>query len=430
MKSLHLLNAYHEASGGIRTYYDRLTSAAIAEGRRLHLVVPGAADEDRQLSETVRVSTVRAPASPVVDRRYRLVMPHRFVVPRRGRVWRLLLEAQPDVIEIADKLTWCYLGGLVKGHWRRVARGGGSHAVGRPMVVGFSHERLDDSVSAHVTAGRVGAGFAAAYMKHVYVPQCDAHLANSPYTSEEITRTVTRLRHGSLAGRALDDVSRVVTLGVDEHVWSPARRSCAARQHLVEVAERADAVIVLYAGRLSPEKHLMVLPAMMAILRERDPRFHLFLVGDGPLRGPLTSAGRALGTLHVLDHCRDKDALAALYASADLFVHPNPREPFGLAPLEAMACGLPVVLPDGGGVRAYAGPANAWLTDTTSADGLAETVLTAWASREERTRRRDRALLTARDHAWPHVFGRLWGTYLDLHERFVRYEHTRGYRAS
>src|SRR5262249_19094417 len=43
------------------------------------------------------------------------------------------------------------------------------------------------------------------------------------------------------------------------------------------------------------------------------------------------------------------------------FVHPNPREPFGIGPLEAMASGAPLVAPQLGGVLEYADPSCAWL---------------------------------------------------------------------
>ena len=52
---------------------------------------------------------------------------------------------------------------------------------------------------------------------------------------------------------------------------------------------------------------------------------------------------RVPGRVHFLGHLPDRRQLASLYANADVFVHPNPREPFGIGPLEAMASGLPLV---------------------------------------------------------------------------------------
>ncbi len=60
-------------------------------------------------------------------------------------------------------------------------------------------------------------------------------------------------------------------------------------------------------------------------------------------------------------HVGARETLARLYASCDVFVHPNPREPFGIGPLEAMASGVPLVAPAAGGLLSYANDTNAWL---------------------------------------------------------------------
>ncbi len=61
----------------------------------------------------------------------------------------------------------------------------------------------------------------------------------------------------------------------------------------------------------------------------------------------------------MFDHIRDRESLAAHYASCDVFLHPNPSQPFGIAPLEAMASGLALVEPDSGGILSYADSTNA-----------------------------------------------------------------------
>jgi glycosyltransferase involved in cell wall biosynthesis len=48
-------------------------------------------------------------------------------------------------------------------------------------------------------------------------------------------------------------------------------------------------------------------------------------------------ASRAPGRAAFLGHIKNPDELAGLLANADLFIHPSDREPFGIAPLEAMA---------------------------------------------------------------------------------------------
>ena len=76
---------------------------------------------------------------------------------------------------------------------------------------------------------------------------------------------------------------------------------------------------------------------------------------------------RLRGHVVLLGNLPGGQAVRRLLAGADVFVHPNPREPFGLAPLEAMAAELPVVAPDTGGVLSYADDTTAWLAKPTGA---------------------------------------------------------------
>ena len=103
---------------------------------------------------------------------------------------------------------------------------------------------------------------------------------------------------------------------------------------------------MLYAGRLTREKGVDLLADAFLAARARDPRLHLVLAGGGPeearLRARLGRAATFLGWL-------DGDALAAAYASADLFLFCSQTDTFGQVVLEAQASGLPVVAVAAGG---------------------------------------------------------------------------------
>ena len=76
----------------------------------------------------------------------------------------------------------------------------------------------------------------------------------------------------------------------------------------------------------------------------------LMLIGDGPERKPLEDLCRELG---ICDHVRflgKQDAIEELLAVADLFILPSANESFGLAALEAMACEVPVISSNAGGI--------------------------------------------------------------------------------
>jgi glycosyltransferase involved in cell wall biosynthesis len=98
--------------------------------------------------------------------------------------------------------------------------------------------------------------------------------------------------------------------------------------------------ILLWVGRMSPEKGLDFLALVYGRLCQLRDDVHLVLVGDGPYRDELT---RMLPTASFLGH-RGGDELATIYASCDIFVLPGQAETFGRAMLEAAASGLPAVM--------------------------------------------------------------------------------------
>ena len=178
-----------------------------------------------------------------------------------------------------------------------------------------------------------------------------------------------------------------------------------------------DAVLLLYVGRLSREKGLpLLVDVLRAVLAGGERRAHLLVAGDGPLREWLMDRARALGAnrVRLLGHLGRREDLARCYANADLLLHPNAREPYGLVPLEAMASGLPVVLPRSGGVLEYARDDNAWLAEP-APEAMAHAVLSALSQPEERARRAARARQVARELDWVRVTDR----YFDLYDRIV-----------
>jgi phosphatidylinositol alpha 1,6-mannosyltransferase len=148
--------------------------------------------------------------------------------------------------------------------------------------------------------------------------------------------------------------------------------------------------------------------------------YRLIVAGDGPFTGALRESleqyapGRSL----FLGHCL-RDELRAIYHAADIFIHPNAREPFGIAPLEAMASGLPLVAPASGGVLTYANEENAWLCENT-VTGYAEAVESVFADREIRGQRIARARRTAEEFSWMPVTANYFQLYDEFHAWFVR----------
>src|SRR5262249_54950926 len=155
------------------------------------------------------------------------------------------------------------------------------------------------------------------YMHNCYAPRFDFHIAASEYIADEVRRVLPERLDGRLY---------VCPMGADSDAFREPRDCTEARQRLLhQIGGRERTILLLYAGRLSKEKNLAVLPAMMKILAKHESRdYRLVIVGEGPLadefRGSLelTVPGRAL----FLGHCSSQE-LRALYQAADIFIHPN-----------------------------------------------------------------------------------------------------------
>ena len=95
--------------------------------------------------------------------------------------------------------------------------------------------------------------------------------------------------------------------------------------------------LLLYVGRLGHEKNI---GRLKTVLREA-PGVRLALVGDGPARRDLEK--EYAGTRTVFTGALQGEELASAYASADVFVFPSTTETLGMAMIEALASGLPVL---------------------------------------------------------------------------------------
>jgi alpha-1,6-mannosyltransferase len=351
------------------------------------VVVPGARDGVEDHGPHGRIQTLAAPAAPAFDRRYRVLYPHRYL-PGVGRaLTRIVADERPAVLEIADKYSLPYFAALLR---KRLIRG-----VPRPpLLVGLSCERFDDNMAAYVTTGAVSRAFTRWYLRHVYGPPFDVHLANSAYTAAELRQ--------AFHDRDPEFV-QVCAPGVDVSGFGPSHRSPALRTALLNaLGLGAGGRLLLYAGRLSPEKNLPLLIESVRLLltRPAGAEVGLVIAGDGPQRSSLERAmpARLAARVRFVGHL-SRTALAAHLASCDAFVHANPREPFGIGPLEAMASGVPVVLPAAGGVLTFATAANAWLAEPAPGP-FAAAIEAALAGDPARV---EAGVRTAERFAWPHV---------------------------
>ncbi|MFQ5500826.1 MAG: glycosyltransferase family 4 protein [Phycisphaerae bacterium] len=151
------------------------------------------------------------------------------------------------------------------------------------------------------------------------------------------------------------DPDKCVTVhgGVDDAVFRPPdeRKRAAARARLK--IERDDFVVV-WTGRMAPEKNLPLLIRATTRIRESKPR--VWIVGDGPERDNMIRLARDEGVEALVSFTGSQSDVRPFLHAADCFCFPSRSESFGGSLVEAMACGLPcVVLAADGTVTRNAG---------------------------------------------------------------------------
>ncbi|MFG2605502.1 glycosyltransferase [Streptomyces sp. NPDC048514] len=303
LRIVRLANFVAPASGGLRTALRELGRGFRAAGHEPVLIVPGERYTDRD-TEQGRVITLPGPVLPGTGG-YR-------VLTDKRRVAAVLERLAPDRLEVSDRTTLRWTG-----RWARRAR------VPAVMV---SHETADGVLRTWGLPGnlsRRAADSLNARTAHVY--------SRVVCTTEFAEREFVRIGARNLV-RA--------PLGVDLMERHPALRDPGLRAEHA----RVDEALLVMCSRLSVEKRPgTALDALEGLLR-RGRRAVLVVAGDGPLRGRLEQRARERGLpVTFLGHLADRAALGALQATADVCLAPGPAETFGLAALEAMACGTPVV---------------------------------------------------------------------------------------
>lgn len=192
----------------------------------------------------------------------------------------------------------------------------------------------------------------------------------------------------------------VAPLGVGPRFRPPAPEAVAALRARLGLPSR----FALYLGGADARKNVGGLLQAFARARERAPEVGLVLAG--PLSGDpsfpaLLAQAEALGirgALQVVGFVEDAD-LPTLLGAAEVFVFPSLYEGFGLPPIEAMACGAPVVSTTGGSLAEVLGQA-ACLVPPGNVEALAAGIEDVLGDEGTRRRLRERGLTRAAEFSW------------------------------
>ena len=228
--------------------------------------------------------------------------------------------------------------------------------------------------------------------------------AEKNYCPSQDTRKLLR-RHGV-------NKLEIWTRGVDSGLFNPNRKSLEFRRQL----GLEDKTVLLYVGRLAPEKSVEVLLKALYAANSANKKLHLLIAGDGPSRAGLQQA--APPNVTFLGY-KSGQELAGIYATSDIFVCPSVTETFGNVILEAMASGLPVIAPLSGGIKENLFPAKNGLSclplNPLSMSGA---ILEMAADTMLRQQLADQAYAHAKRQSWDEVFYRLLSSYLEVVEAY------------
>ncbi|XVU26609.1 glycosyltransferase [Actinoplanes sp. CA-054009] len=323
MRIVRLANFVTPHTGGLRTALRNLGEGYQRAGHEAVLVVPGRERSDKMTSQGRVITLPSAPLPRTGGYR---------VMTGRHNLARLLDELEPDRLEVSDRTTLRWTGS-----WAR------QRGVGSIMV---SHESL---------AGLLG----------VWGMPKREQLADkfNLRTAEYFDQIVCTTSFAAAEFRRIGVPNLVeVPLGVDLDAFHPSRADEAVRARYA----RPDEVLVAFCSRLSGVKRPELAVDALSVLRNDKVPAVLAVAGDGVRRAALAYRAARL-PVRFAGHISDRSTMAALLASADVVVAPGPVETFGLAALEALACGTPVVVNESSALPEVVGDAGVAVPGTPEA---------------------------------------------------------------
>ena len=360
---VHIANFYGPKSGGLRTAMNAIASEYARQGHHTTLIVPGAIDSCKQ-TEFGYVYEVASPSIPFSGG-------YRFIF-RRRRVAKLIEAFAPDVLEISDRTSLLKLAKFQR------QRGG--------IVSMWAHERVDGVLSSFLPGNARVWEKLADFWNSRTARLVDFIVSTTEYAGGEFKRIGVQ--------------SHLVPLGVDLRLFAPWKRDDLWKENFDSMP------LLLLCSRLSREKNPRRAIDVARELRRRGLKAHLVIIGDGPLRGELERAATGL-PVTFLGFIADRAVVARIMASVDILLAPGPIETFGLAALESLACGTPVVAAKSGAIGEILGGAGLCAGDSEVqwSDAVQQIL-----SRKEGARRAA-ARARAEEFNWSTTVGRLVDIY-------------------
>ncbi|GAB5537516.1 MAG: glycosyltransferase family 1 protein [Rubricoccaceae bacterium] len=315
-----LTHAYHEASGGIRTYIDLKRRYILEQTDHHHVLVIPAAESGVERGERWTTYRIKAPYMPGAK-------PYRFFASSSALV-SALEDARPDVTE----LNTFYV--------PFEQRAAFAYRDAHPDAIVGVHVHTDFADSYVRSYGqKVFGDRASRWLQGRATRYVHRLLQRADFATTLSSLHETRLRE---EGSTVELVPQFVDL----EQYHPRHASMAFRERL---GLAPDSLLLGYIGRMDTEKHIpMLLETVETLPESLHP--HLVLAGEGPSREAVAAHAFTHDRVTLLPYISDKQEVAELLGSADIYVTAGPHEVAAFSVVEAQAAGLPVVGVASGGL--------------------------------------------------------------------------------
>ena len=317
---------YSPTGGGVRTYIDRKMSIMADMGHELICIACGKEDRVEERAGGGKIIYIKSPGLPF-DKNYGLFS-------RYEPIWRWLDQLQPDVVETSSPWRPAWIVGKWQGSALKSFFMHNDNIAAYPMrwLEGLAPpEQIEEACALY-----------ARYMNR-FLTLYDTVVTNGPALQKRLTRRGVR-------------IDAAMTLGIERSHFSPGLRDERLRAAMLrQVDLPPEGHLLIGIGRHHGEKRWPLVIDAVRMAGDKLP-VGLMLLGTGPESKRLEARIDGNPHIRLFRPVYERNELARIMASADALIHGSEAEPFGLVPSEAMASGLPLIVPDTGGCAEVADP--------------------------------------------------------------------------
>lgn len=324
MKIVDVCAFFSPRGGGVKTYVGQKLAMARKLGQDITILAPGDDDRTIKIDANARIRTIVSPRFPL-DRKY-------WYFGDEQQLHAALDELGPDFVEASSP----WRSPLMVANWRPdVPKALVMHA---DPLSAYAYRWLEPLVSRDTIDRRF-----MRFWDHLrdLGSRYDAVIC----ASHDLT---SRLRMGGVQGLA------TIPMGIEARRFSPQHRSAELRtQLLAQCGLGPEATLLVAAGRLAPEKRLPLLVEAATTAGHSRP-LALAIFGEGREKATVLRAIGGNPHVRLFQPERDRANFARILASCDGLLHGCEAETFCMTAAEAVASGIPVIVPDRGGAADFA----------------------------------------------------------------------------